>query len=100
MISNLDAVVGCGRPPAWWRVAPGVTWIQCHDPETAERIRKLKRARLVAYGVNVFLRTFEVPHPVAWVDRLMRKSQKPPPNRAFFSAAGPSCGSKPGEVSG
>ena len=58
MILDLGAVVVSARPPVWWRVAAGVTWIQCHDPVTVERIRKLKGARRVAYGVNVLLRTY------------------------------------------
>jgi len=87
------------RPAAWWRVAPGVTWIQCHDAATVERVRKLKGARLVARGVNVYLRTYEVPHPVAWVDDLMAKAQNPPSNEAFFSANGPGCVRKAGMVS-
>jgi hypothetical protein len=88
-----------GRPPAWWRVAPGVTWIQCHDPVTVERVRKLKGARLVARGVNVYLRTYEVPHPLAWVEALMTKPQNPPSNKAFFSANGASCGAAARKVS-
>jgi hypothetical protein len=77
------------RPAAWWRVAPGVTWIQCHGPVTVERVRKLRGARLVARGVNVYLRTYEVPRPVSWVGALMTKPQNPPSNEAFFSPNGP-----------
>ena len=87
------------RPAAWWGVAPGVTWIQCHDAATVDRIRKLKGARLVARGVNVYLRTYEVPHPVAWVEALMTKPQNPPSNEAFFPANGPGCWPKAGRVS-
>lgn len=99
MISTLESVAGGCRPPAWWRVAPGVTWIQCHDPATVERVRKLKGARLVVRGVNVYLRTYEVPRPVGWVEAMMTKPQKPPPNEAFFPANGPGCGQKAGRVS-
>ncbi len=99
MICDLNAVGSVGsRPAAWWRVAPGVTWIQCHDPVTVERIRKLKGARLVARGVNVYLRTYEVPHPIAWVEALVTKANNPPSNEAFFSANGPAYGQKAGRV--
>jgi hypothetical protein len=60
----------------------------------------LKGARLVARGVNVYLRIYEVSHPVAWVEALMTKPQNPPSNEAFFSANGPGCGQKAGKVSG
>jgi hypothetical protein len=62
--------------------------VQCHDPVTVERIRKLKGAKLVAYGVNVFLRTYELPHPLAWVEALLSKPQNPPPNDPFSGLAG------------
>jgi len=100
MISSWEAVAGGCRPAAWWRVAPGVTWIQCHNPAAVERVRKLKGSRLVARGVNVYLRTYEVPHPVAWVGALMSKPQNPPPNEAFFSAKGASGGREAGKGSG
>jgi hypothetical protein len=100
MISTLEAVAGGCRPPAWWRVAPGVTWIQCHDPVTVDRVRKLKGARLVARGVNIYLRTYEVPHPVGWVEALMTKAPNPPSNEAFFSANAAGDGREPGKVSG
>ena len=88
------------RPPAFWRVAAGVAWIQCHDPAAVDRVRKLRGARLVARGVNVYLRTYEVPHSLAWVAKLMTKRLLPPPNEVFFSANGPGCGQKAGGVSG
>ncbi len=88
------------RPAKWWRVAPGVTWIQCHAPAEAERIRKLKGARLVAYGVNVFLRTFEMPHPLAWVEALMRKPKNPPRNRVLFRQMAQGVSQRAGECRG
>jgi len=87
------------RPPAWWRVASGVTWLQCHDAATVDRVRKLRGARLVARGVNVYLRTYEVPHPLAWVEALMTKARNPPPNEAFFPANSPAWSQKAGRVS-
>ncbi len=101
MIGDLDAMAASrARATAWWRVGPGVTWIQCREPETAERVRKLKGARLVARGMNCSLRTYEVPHSIAWVEALMTKALKPPSNEAFFSANGLSKGRKGGMVSG
>ena len=85
--------------PAWWKVAPGVTWIQCHDPATVDRVRKLKGARLVARGVNVYLRIYEIGRTLGWVSKLMSKPSKPPPNEAFLSANGLRCGRKAGGVS-
>ena len=87
------------RPPAWWRVASGVTWLQCHDAATVDRVRKLRGVRLVARGVNVYLRTYEVPHPLAWVEALMTKARNPPPNEAFFPANSPAWSQKAGRVS-
>jgi hypothetical protein len=49
------------RPAALWKAAPGLTWIQCHDPATVDRIRKLRGAKLVARGVNVYLRIYVGP---------------------------------------
>ena len=88
------------RKAAWWRVAPGVTWIQCHDPATVERVRKLKCARLVARGMNGYLRTYEVPHPLAWVAKLMTKPISPPSNEGFFCANGPGRGLQAWMMSG
>ena len=85
--------------PACWKVAPGVVWIQCHDPGTVDRVRKLKGARLVARGVNCYLRTYEVPRTLGWVAKLMTKPQNPPPNKAVSPANGPACGLKTEKVS-
>lgn len=74
------------RKPAYWRVDSNLTWLQCHDPALVERVRKLRGAKLVAAGVNVYLRTYSIPHPAAWVESFLTKSENPPSNRPFFSA--------------
>jgi len=79
--------------PTTWKVAPGVCWIQCNDPQTARRLRRLKDARQVVWWHSgPFLEVYEVPWPLSragrWVERSIRSiydrfSDQILPERAF-----------------
>ena len=82
--------------PTAWKVAPGVCWIQCNDPETAKRLSRVKDAKLVAEACSGgYLRTYELPWNLLrarrWVKRSIRSiygafSDQIQPVRAFEQA--------------
>ena len=82
--------------PTTWKVAPGVCWIQCNDPETAKRLSRVKEAKLVAEAYSGdYLRTYELPWNLLrarrWVKRSIRSiygafSDQIQPVRAFEQA--------------
>lgn len=43
-----------------WRVAPGTFNIQTDDPAIARRLNRRKSMTLVAWGVNTYLRVFQI----------------------------------------
>ena len=43
-----------------WRIDTNTYWIQTRLPEHANKLAKLKNAHLVASGVNLYQRTYEV----------------------------------------
>jgi len=56
------------RPPSFWKVAPGVCWLQVHSPQQARKVNRRPDAKQVAYSVaGGFLRTFEISKPERWV---------------------------------
>ncbi|HOH39810.1 MAG TPA: hypothetical protein PK807_05910 [Verrucomicrobiota bacterium] len=56
--------------PAYWKVAPGVVWIQVHQPEQARALARIAGGRRVAYSVaGPYLRTFEFARSVRWAER-------------------------------
>ena len=82
--------------PTTWKVAPGVCWIQCNDPETAKRLSRVKEAKLVAEAYSAgYLKTYELPWNLLrarrWVKRSIRSiygafSDQIQPVRAFDQA--------------
>ncbi|NQV16214.1 hypothetical protein HQ531_12205 [bacterium] len=43
-----------------WKVAPLTFWIQTDDPAIARKLSRRKSLKLVAWGVNVYLRVFQI----------------------------------------
>ena len=63
--------------PTAWKVAPGVCWIQCNDPQTAKRLSRLKDSRLVAVSrLGDYLRTYEVPWNLLRAKRWIKRRIK------------------------
>jgi hypothetical protein len=63
------AVTG-SRPPSWWKVAPGVVWIQVHCPEHARALARVRGGRRVAYSVaGPYLRTYEFARTLRWAEK-------------------------------
>jgi hypothetical protein len=80
------------RPPACWKVAPGVVWIQVHQPEEARALARISGGRRVAYSVaGPYLRTFEFARSLRWAkDWASRQlSRGTGTNEAFSVLAGP-----------
>lgn len=54
-------------PPTAWKVAPGVVWIQVHDPASAKKLSRIAGGRLVSYSVaGPYVRIFEFNKPLEW----------------------------------
>ena len=77
-----DITIGAHELCAW-KVAPGVVWVQTRNAEIAERLKKLKGARLVVRGVQGgYLRTFEFEgRDMTWASKLIARETSP--NREF-----------------
>ena len=60
----------CDRQTSAWQVERGVYWVQTRLPAIAEKLKKIKGARLVAYSVaGGYLRTYEIARPLSWITR-------------------------------
>lgn len=63
--------------PTTWKVAPGICWIQCNDPQTARRLGRLKDSNLVAEAVSgKYLRTYLVPWTLVKANRWVKRNIK------------------------
>ena len=85
---NVNATYG---PPelCGWQVAPGVFRFQTSSPEIARKLSKRSKGRLVAWGINSFLRIYQEPMPrrqaISLVDRYLVSA-----NSGFFDPERPS----------
>ncbi len=89
--------------PACWKVAPGVVWIQVHEPEQARALARIAGGRRVAYSVaGPYLRTFEFARSLGWAENwaCRQLSRQTGTNEAFFVLAGSVAGRVPGRGSG
>jgi hypothetical protein len=78
--------------PGCWKVAPGVVWIQVHEPEQARALARIAGGRRVAYSVaGSYLRTFEFVRPVRWAERWVKRQlgRQTGTNGGFSVLAGP-----------
>ena len=65
----MDETIGNESLSAW-AVDESHCWIQTRLPKLAKQLAKLDGARVVAVGVHGgYLRTFEVPYTLPWVQR-------------------------------
>ena len=56
--------------PITLKVAPGICWFQCNDPEKAKRLSHVKGAKLVSEVYSGgYLRTYELPWKLLRVRR-------------------------------
>ena len=80
------------RPPAFWKVAPGVVWIQVHQPDHARALARIAGGRRVAYSVaGPYLRTFEFARSLRWAERWANRqiSRQTGTNEGFSELAAP-----------
>ena len=95
--------------PACWKVAPGVVWIQVHQPEQARALARIAGGRRVAYSVaGLYLRTFEFGRSLRWAEgwAIRQISRQTGTNEAFSvlaaplatASAGQGCGQPVGAV--
>jgi hypothetical protein len=80
------------RAPACWKVAPGVVWIQVHQPDQARALTRIGGGRRVAYSVaGPYLRTFEFARSLRWAERWAKRqiSRQTGTNEAFSDLAAP-----------
>jgi hypothetical protein len=56
-----------------WAVAPGVFRFQTNSPEIARKLSKRSKGRLVAWGINSFLRIYQEPMPRRQAIRLVNR---------------------------
>ena len=85
--------------PACWKVAPGVVWIQVHQPEQARALARIAGGRRVAYSVaGPYLRTFEFARSLRWAENWASRqlSRQTGTNEAFSVLAGPEATRVPG----
>jgi len=78
--------------PACWKVAPGVVWIQVHQPEQARSLARIAGGRRVAYSVaGPYLKTFEFARSLRWAERWANRQvcRQTGTNEAFSVLAGP-----------
>jgi hypothetical protein len=85
--------------PACWKVAPGVVWIQVHEPEQARALARIAGGRRVAYSVaGAYLRTFEFARSLRWAENwsCRQLTRQTGTNEAFSVLAGPEATRVPG----
>ena len=78
--------------PACWKVAPGVVWVQVHQPEQARALARVAGGRRVAYSVaGLYLRTFELARSLRWAERWANRQvcRQTGTNEAFSVLAAP-----------
>jgi len=88
----MDADATGARVPTCWKVAPGVVWIQVHQPDQARALARIAGGRRVAYSVaGPYLRTFEFARSLGWAENWVCRqlSRETGTNGAFFELAGP-----------
>jgi hypothetical protein len=96
---NIDRHALEVRPPAFWKVAPGVVWIQVHQPDHARALARIAGGRRVAYSVaGPYLRTFEFARSLRWAERWAERqiSRQTDTNEAFSDLAAPLATADPG----
>jgi hypothetical protein len=83
------------RGPACWKVAPGVVWIQVHQPDQARALAQIGGGRQVVRSVaGPYLRTFEFSRSLrwakSWAESWVRRHQSSgtATNEAFLMLAG------------
>lgn len=92
MKTDREGLSGAAGPPSFWKVAPGVVWIQVHEAEQARALARIAGGRRVAYSVaGQYLRTFEFARSLQWArDWACRQlSRETGTNEAFSVLAGP-----------
>ncbi len=83
------------RKPAWWKVTPGVVWIQVHCAEHARALARIRGGRRVAYSVaGPYLRTYEFARTLRWAEEWANRRMGPfsvrtGTNEGFSELAGP-----------
>ena len=85
--------------PACWKVAPGVVWIQVHQPEQARALARIRGGRRVACSVaGAYLRTFEFARSLRWAENwsCRQLTRQTGTNEAFSVPAGPVAAPGPG----
>lgn len=78
--------------PAFWKVAPGVIWIQVHVPEQARELARIAGGRRVAHSVmGRYLSTFEFTRSVRWAERWVNRQviRQTGTNGGFSALAAP-----------
>jgi hypothetical protein len=89
--------------PACWKVAPGVVWIQVHEPGQARALTRIHGGRQVACSVTGrYLRTYEFARPLRWAERWIerRMARESGPNSGFSPLAGAQTRRTDGGMSG
>lgn len=92
-----------GIKPAFWKVAPGVVWIQVHKPEQARALARIAGGRRVACSVaGSYLRTFEFARSLGWAERWASRqlSRGTGTNEGFSVLGGPRAKANPGKGCG
>lgn len=70
----MKTLTSCVRKPVCWKVAPGVVWIQVHQPEQARALARIAGGRRAAYSVaGPYLRTFEFARSLGWAERWAKR---------------------------
>jgi hypothetical protein len=91
------------RKPVCWKVAPGVVWIQAHEPEQARALARIAGGRRVAYSVaGPYLQTFEFARSLGWAERWVSRQlrRQTGTNEGFSGLAGSVAAYPDGLVSG
>lgn len=61
------------RPPVFWRVVDGVTWIQIHSVADRRKLKESMECRRVSYSVaGPWLEVWEVKRTLSWVARHLK----------------------------
>jgi hypothetical protein len=101
-MSSASQGTGC-KPPSWWKVAPGVVWIEVHCPEHARALARIRGGRRVAYSVaGPYLRTYEFARSLRWAERWANRriGLRTGTNEGFSELAAPVATQPAGLVSG
>lgn len=62
------------KPPVFWRVVDGVTWVQVHSIAQRKALEKGAECRRVSYSVNgLWIEVWEVKRTLPWVSLFLKR---------------------------